>query len=579
MKFTGIGVSPGIAIGKALVVETKEMAIFRVPINESEIEHEIKRFEQVIEIAREQLLSIRNKVAKQIGKRYTFIFDSHLLMLEDKALTKEVHRFIKEEKVNVEWALKRVVGDLLRAFDNIDDPYFRERGGDIEDVYKRIQTILSGSKNHHSLTELTEDVIVVAHSLSPSDTAMLNTDHVIAFATDLGGKTSHTAIIANALEIPAVVGLLNVYGNVRNRDEVIVDGNDGSFIHKPDEKQKKDYRAKKAEYEREDKILLRSIGKPAITRDGLEIKLMANIELPAEIKSVIEHGAQGIGLYRSEFLFLLKSPDLPSEEDHFQVYKEIAERIYPEEALIRTLDLGGEKYFHAVLEKDEANPVMGLRAIRLCLKRQDIFKKQLRGILRASHYGNVKIMFPLISTVEELRSAKSIMEEVKDELRKEKVPFTENVQIGIMIEVPAAAMIADILAKEVKFFSIGTNDLIQYYMAADRSNKSVSYLYQPLHPSVLRILKYIVECAEKNHVDVSICGEMASDPLYVPVLIGLGLRKLSMNPKSIPKIKEVIRNLDVSDIEQFMKEIEAKDTAEEIEKLVIMKRESLRGNL
>ncbi len=575
MKYKGIGVSPGIAIGKALVVETTEAAIFRITIGEKEVEREVTRFEHAVVTAKDQLLSIKERVAQIISERYSFIFDAHLLMLHDKRFVEEVVRFIMEQKVNVEWALKKVVGNLMKAFDSIDDPYFRERGGDIQDVYKRLQAILTGSKNHHRLTELTEDVIVVAHSLSPSDTALLNTDHVIAFATDLGGKTSHTAILANALEIPAVVGLLHVFAEVRNRDQIIVDGNEGYFIHNPNEREKKDYLRKKRIYEREDKQLLKYSAAPAVTKDGIEIKLMANIELPAEIHSAIEHGAKGIGLYRSEFLYLMKSPDLPSEEDHFQIYREIAERIQPEEALIRTLDLGGEKYFHAVLEKDEANPVMGLRAIRLCLKRRDIFKKQLRGILQASYYGNVKVMFPLISTVEELRTAKEIMEEVKEEMRTEKIPFNEEIHVGIMVEVPAAAMISDILAKEVKFISIGTNDLIQYYMAADRSNKSVSYLYQPLHPSILRILKFIVDNAEKNNVDVSICGEMASDPLYVPILLGLGLRKLSMNPKAIPKVKELIKKTDMTEMAKLMGKIQAMGTAEEIEQFLVKNRESL----
>ncbi|MEW5806262.1 MAG: phosphoenolpyruvate--protein phosphotransferase [Acidobacteriota bacterium] len=572
MKFQGIAVSPGIAIGKALVVETTETTIFRIPISEKEVAHEKERFKNAIAQSKKQLQSVKEKISKEVSQKYSFIFDAHLLILEDESLIGEVLSIIGKERVNAEWALKIVVGKLLKAFENISDPYFRERGGDIEDIYRRVQAILAGGKNHHRLSELIDDVIVVAHSLSPADTALLNTDHVIAFATDLGGRTSHTAILANALEIPAVVGLLDVYSRVRNRDEIVVDGNNGLFIINPTEKEKEEYLRKKIRYERKESRLLELRGVPAITRDGTEIKLMANIELPGEIHSAIQHGAHGIGLYRSEFLYLMKSPDLPTEEDHFRLYREIAEKVYPDEALVRTLDLGGEKYFHAVLEKDEANPVMGLRAIRLCLKRKDIFRLQLRGILKASHYGNIKIMFPLISTIEELRNARSLLEEIKEELRREGTPFNERMEIGIMIEVPAAAMIADILAREVQFISIGTNDLIQYYMAADRSNKSVSYLYQPLHPSILRTLKFVIDGAAKNNVDVSICGEMASDPFCLPVLLGLGMRKLSMNPKAIPTIKKLVMKISIREMAGIMEEAQKLGSAEEIERFLIQKK-------
>ncbi len=547
MKYKGLGVSPGIAIGKALILIKKETSIFKLPLRNDEIEHEINKFKNAIELAKLQILSIKEKIGKELSKRYSFIFDAHLLILSDEALIKETIDYIQKQKVNVEWALKRVVENLLQSFNGIDDSFFRERGGDIEDIYRRLQGILSGSKDQHKLSDLSEDAIVIAHSLSPSDTVILNTDHIIAFATDIGGQTSHTAILANALEIPAVVGLHDVYNRVRNGDMIIVDGNRGTFIHKPNREELTDYHRRKEEYQKKEVGLLELKDLPAVTQDGIEIKMMANIELPYEVDSVIKYGAQGIGLYRSEFLYITKSPELPTEKEHYEVYKEIAKRIFPKEISIRTLDLGGEKYSRDVLGSDEANPFMGLRAIRFCLRRKEIFKSQLRGILEASAHGNIKVMFPMISTLEELKSAIKILDEVKEELRKKEIPFNENLPIGIMIEVPSAAMIADILAKEVQFFSIGTNDLIQYYMAADRSNESVSYLYQPLHPSILRILKFIIDSANENKIEISICGEMASDPFYTPALLGLGLRSLSMNPIAIPKIKEKIRLTNISD--------------------------------
>ncbi len=564
MKFRGLGVSPGIAIGKALILVKKESSIFKIALREEEIEYEVQKFRNAVALAESQILSIKDKIGNDLGKKYSFIFDAHFLILRDEALINETANFIRNQKVNVEWALKKVVENLIQSFSAIDDPFFKERGGDIEDIYRRLQGILSGSKDHHKLSDLSEDAIIVAHSLSPSDTVMLNTDHIIGFATDLGGRTSHTAILANALEIPAIVGLHDVFSRVNNGDMIILDGTRGEFIHNPNEEDLSHYRHLKEDYEKEEVGLLEMKDLPAITKDGVEIKLMANIELPYEIDSVMKYGAQGIGLYRSEFLYITKSPELPSEKDHFQLYKEIAERIYPREALIRTLDLGGEKYSRDVLGSEEANPFMGLRAIRFCLRRKDIFKAQLRGILEASAYGHIKVMFPMISTLEELQSAKKILEEAREELRQENIPFNEDLPVGIMIEVPSAAMIADMLATEVQFFSIGTNDLIQYAMAADRGNESVSYLYQPLHPSILRILKFIIDSANDNNIEISICGEMASDPFYTSALIGLGLRNLSMNPIAIPKIKEKVRHINTVDSMELVKKALKMHSSEEV---------------
>ena len=564
-KQRGIGVSAGSSIGRALVLETHEVSIYRLPILPRDVDPELERWRQALGEAKRQLQQLRHRIEDELGENYSAIFDAHLLLVEDHGMIESVSKSIREQRVIAEWALKENVDAHLRVFQQINDRYIQERGGDLEDVHRRLQRILAGSLIHHDLSELTEDVVVVAEGLSPSDTALLNKEHVIGMAVDEGSRTSHTAIIARALEIPAVLGLGTISQKIKTGDLIVVDGDQGHVLVNPDASQIKEYQRRQHEWEAREKELQKLTDLPAITEDKVEVHLLANIELPDEVEPAVKRGASGIGLYRSEFLYLQRSPALPSEEEHYLAYRDLAEKVQPRSAVIRTLDLGGEKYFHSVLDREEINPVMGMRAIRLCFRRPDIFRSQLRGILRASAHGSIRMMFPMVTGIGEVRQARSLFEEARQELRKEGQPFDENMKVGIMIEVPAAAAVADLLAAEVDFFSIGTNDLIQYTLAIDRGNQSVSYLYQPLHPSILRQIKFVADAAGRQGIPVSVCGEMASDPLGVMVLIGLGLTELSMNALSIPSVKNIIRSLNAAELRKIADKVLNMGTATEIE--------------
>jgi phosphotransferase system enzyme I (PtsI) len=562
--FKAIGASPGIAVGRAVVLEAAGPALFRVPIPDAEVEREVERFRAALAEARSQLESLRGRFEKEHRETAGSIFDAQLLMLEDDALLAGTENAIRRERINAEWALHEVAEHLTASFADVED---HERWVDnIEDVHDRIQKALLGGAAHHDLSEIHEDVIVVSPRLSPSETALLKTQRVIAFATDKGGLTSHTAIIAKALGIPAVVGLHDLSHKVRSGDVVVVDGSKGEVVVNPGVTEKAAYEKLRADYLRGEEERLRSSRESAaVTLDGREVLLQANIELPEQLDLAFRCGAQGIGLYRSEFLFLNRSPAMPSEDDHYQVYRALAARSLPHAATIRTLDLGGEKYFHEVLDRDENNPVLGMRAIRFCLKHREIFKTQLRGILRASRHGKIRVMFPLISGVEELRSAKEVLEEAKAELAREGVAFDPGIPVGIMVEVPSAAAVADLLAREADFFSIGTNDLIQYTLAIDRSNESVSHLYRPFHPAILRNVRFIIEAAAGAGIPVAMCGEMAADPVAVPILLGLGLREFSMDAVSIPIVKAAVRSLKLSEAREMVAEIMTLPTAGEVE--------------
>jgi phosphotransferase system enzyme I (PtsI) len=560
----GISASPGIAVGPAVVVQIEGPAIFRMTIPDEEIDHEVARFRAAIVEANGQLESLQARFAKEHPDTAGKIFEAQLLVLHDPMLIRGTEGFIRNEKVNAEWALHEETTRITDSFADLED---RERWEDnIQDVHDRLQKVLAGSSEHHGLSEMKEDVIVVSSRLSPSETALLKTRKVIGFATDRGGQTSHTAIIAKALGIPAVVGLHELSRRVRSGDVLVVDGSKGEVIVNPGATERAAFEALRSDYIRsEEQRLLSSREARAVTSDGCEVLLQANIELPDQVEAALRHGAQGIGLYRSEFLFLNRSPELPSEEDHYAVYRSLAERTAPHATTIRTLDLGGEKYFHEVLDEDENNPVLGMRAIRFCLMRRDIFKTQLRGFLRATRHGNLRLMFPLISGIEELRLAKDVLDEAKEELAREGVAFDPHVPVGIMIEVPSAATIADVLAHEADFFSIGTNDLIQYTLAIDRSNESVSYLYRPFHPAILRMIKFVVESAAAKGIPVSMCGEMAADPVAVPILLGLGLREFSMDAVSVPIVKAAVRSLALGESKAMVSEILTLPTAGDVE--------------
>ena len=564
----GIGVSPGISIGMAFLVDGGRL---ETPaycyLDLAYIPLEVKRFKKAVQESKDQLLKIRNKLLNDVkGKEHIRIIDAHLLMLEDKMLIDDTIKTIKKEKVNVEWAIRMVMKEIRDFFDSVDDEYIRERGSDIDHICDRVLKNLMGKK-HETIAEIKEEVIVIAHDLAPTDTVQMVKGKVLGFLTDIGGKTSHTAIVARSLEIPAVVGLENITQKVNAGDTLIIDGTSGMVVINPSKKVIRDYEKKKGQYSDYEKLLHHYKKLPAEMLDGRRVRLMGNIEMVEEIPSLIDHGAEGIGLYRTEFLYLNRK-DLPTEDEHFKVYKDVVERVSPHPTIIRTLCIGGDKFLSQMELAPEMNPAMGLRAIRFCLKEPDIFKTQLKGVLRASVYGNLKIMFPMISGMEELRKAKAIMEEAKEELRKEQKPFNPKIFVGAMIEVPSAAIIADILAREVDFFSIGTNDLLQYSLAIDRVNEHVAYLYEPLHPAALRIIKHIVDAAHNANIAVGVCGEMAGEPEHALILLGLGLDQLSMNALSILKVKKIIRSIKYSDAKEIAETALAFSTAGEIERFI-----------
>ncbi len=560
----GTGVSPGIIIGKAFLFYPSEIEVSTILLNtEDEINQEIDRCKLSLNESKKQLLIIKKEVEHKKHKEARYIIDAQILILEDKLLTENIISTIKEKRIDAASAVRDTMRVLSKSFDDVGDEYLKERKSDIDYIGERITRNILGRKRQ-DLSNIKEESIIVANDLSPADTANLDVDVVKGFVTNAGGKTSHTAIMARALEIPSVVGLEKVTEEVYNGDTIIVDGTIGVVIIRPTSETLRNYSEKKQKYEQLEKELFKHKDLPAETPDGYQIKLLANIELVEELSSVLEHGAEGIGLYRTEFLYLNRK-GLPSEEEHFNIYKKVIETIAPHTVTIRTLDIGGDKFLSRIDLAEEMNPVMGLRAIRFCLKEVRIFKTQLRAILRASAFGELKVLFPMISGVQEIIQIKEILEELKNELKKEGVPFNPHIKIGIMIEIPSAATIADLLAKEVDFFSIGTNDLIQYTLAIDRVNEHVSYLYNPLHPAVIRLIKTVVEAAHNNGIEVVMCGEMAGEPLYLPILLGLGIDELSMNPLCILRIKKILRAITYRESQEFVKVLDRFKTDSEIE--------------
>ncbi len=566
----GLGVSSGIAYGRALVLDPQKFVLTRKTILKDEVASEISRFRTALKNATSDLKNLKNDVRRSVGADHAGIFEAHILLLRDPAIIEQVISNIKKQLVVAEWAVQEVFQNTVIALSGVGDHYLRERISDLEDIRDRIlRHLLDPGYDPDHLPDLKEDTIVVAHALSPSQTVSFRNRPVVGFAVEVGGPTSHSAIIAKSLRLPAAVGFQDIVGRIKTGDMIVLDGNEGTILINPSATLISEARNKARKYSDYAEELLSLKDVPAETLDGHRIHLRANIELVDEMETNGMSGAEGVGLYRSEFLFLKCSPQLPTEEEHFQVYRALAERSSPHFAVIRTLDLGGEKFFHEVLESDEMNPVMGLRAIRLCLKRKDLFRTQLRAILRAGLHGKLRLMFPLISGVRELRVAKMVLDEVKEDLHREGQPFDEKMKLGIMIEVPSAAIVADLLAREVDFFSIGTNDLIQYFLATDRGNDSIAHLYTPLHPAILRTLKFVVESAHAGRIDVSMCGEMASDPLHALILLGLGLRELSMHPTAIPIIKNVIRSIRIREARSLVNKIMGFSTEQEIREYVL----------
>lgn len=566
--FRGIGVSPGIAVGKALVIEIRRPRVKRESVDPHRVPLEVSRLQQALEASRRQILEIQERIAKEIGSQYGRIFDAHLLILEDRWLLEEVSALMVKLQVNAEYAVQEALEPVRQALSRVEDGYLRERRTDLDDVGDRLLRNLLGQRGSFHVEAMRGEAIVFVHDLRPSDTAQLHRDAVLGLVTETGGRTSHSAIMARSLEIPAVVGVEEICGHVVNHETVILDGTEGVLILGPDRETLTRYHARKHQLEYAGLALHKLGGLPAETQDGYRVRVTANIESPEELAAVRAHGAEGVGLYRTEFLYLNR-PNLPAEEEHFAVYRAVAAEMHPRPTVIRTLDFGGDKLASAIQLAAEENPSLGLRAIRLCLHRPDLFRTQLRAILRASAFGTLRIMYPMISGVAELRAANAILEDVKAELRRQGVAFDPEIQVGAMIEIPSAAMIADLLAREVDFFSIGTNDLIQYALAIDRINEQVAYLYEPLHPAVLRMLRSVVSAAHNEGIWISMCGEMASDPLHGLLLLGLGLDELSMTPGAIPLVKRIIRSVTYGQAAEVAQQLFGCATAQEVERLLL----------
>lgn len=557
----GIGVSPGISIGEICLISHRATAE-ACAIEAAEVESEIARFHWAVEQATQQLRAVKESVSsRQHLREHLYILDTHILILEDKMLLQGTETAIRGQ-LNAEGALKQVLGELRQMFETIEDEYLRERQSDVDAVGERLMRILTG-EHERGLHEIGHKSVVVAHDLSPADTMQMDRRNVLGFVTDRGGRTSHTAILARSLEIPAVVGLDNITTLVYDRLPAIIDGSTGVVVLNPSEATFKEYLHRKQTYEYLEKELLCYRDLLAETRDHEPVALRCNLELTSEFPLAAKHGAEGVGLYRTEFLYLGRV-EPPGEAEQVAAYRQILEAMQPHPVTIRTLDIGGDKFVPELNLQDEANPAMGLRAIRFSLREVDLFKLQLRAILRASVFGKVRIMFPMISGVAEIRTCKRILADVQQQLTAEGIAFDPEVQIGIMVETPSAVFIAPFLAKEVDFFSIGTNDLIQYCLAVDRGNEHIAYLYDPLHPAILRAIKAICDAAKDAGISVSICGEMAGEPLYVLVLLGLGLTELSMNPASVPRVKRVLRQLTRREGEALVEKLFALPTGKEV---------------
>lgn len=565
----GIIASPGIRIGKAFLYHGQTVIVRKYTISEDEVSIEISRFEKAVEQTKNELKAIQEQITSSLSKDMGDIFTSHIMVLEDPQVEEKVRAVIIEKKRNAEWAINDISMELINSLSSIKDEYLRERIIDISDINKRLISNLQKTESSSTLQTIDEEVIVFAPDLTPSETAEMNRDHILAFVTDRGGRTSHTAIMARALEIPAIVGTINATSLIKNGDTVIIDAVHGRIIIDPSIEEIQEYRKYEEDFHELEIELSKLTNLPARTTDSEEVAIYGNIEIPEEMKIIKDHGAQGIGLFRSEFLFMDKS--LPDEETQFQEYLRVAEYFNPMPVTIRTIDVGADKVYAYNNNYRERNPFLGCRAIRFSLLNEDLFRIQLRAILRASTYGNVRLMFPMITAVEEFKKARKITDEVMQELRRDGIPFDEKIKIGLMIEVPSAVVNADVLARYADFFSVGTNDLVQYLLAVDRISEKIAYLYNPLNLSVLRFLKQIVDTANRYSVPLSICGEIAGEPQYTMVLIGLGFRHLSMGPVYMYQVKKIVRSVTITECEALVRDMLALENTEDIEQLVRMK--------
>jgi phosphotransferase system enzyme I (PtsI) len=559
----GIPVSPGVAIGPALVLDTE---LFRIPhrsIEDHAVEGEVDRVHEALASAAAEARQHQQAISEKLGQQYGAIFGAHALMIEDPTLANEIEGLIRDHGHAAEYAVSRVMRRHAKALESLNQGNFAARASDLFDMEKRILRKLLGHRREQ-IQHLTEPVIVLAHDLTPSETGALDPTRVFAFATEAGGRASHTAILAGALEIPAVVGLGRFVIDVSGGDQVIVDGNRGVLILNPDEETLERYERTRSSFRTFETKLGELRDLPAETRDGVRIPLLGNIEFPQEAVHCTERGADGVGLYRTEFLYLGKQSD-PTESEHLDAYLTVLRALGPKPVVIRTLDLGADKFsLNSEPAAEERNPFLGLRSVRLCLRNLTLFKTQMRAILRASAFGDVRIMFPMVSTLLELRHCKMILAEVKEDLEEEGIAFNRKLPVGTMIEVPAAAVMAEFLAKEVNFFSIGTNDLIQYTLAADRTNEAVASLYSAGDPAVIRLIDQVIKAAAKHNIDVNVCGEMSGEPIYTMLLLGLGLRQLSVTPHNIPEIKKIIRSVSIPEAVQVAQEVLHLETARDV---------------
>jgi len=548
--YRGIAVSAGVCRGKVVVLHHARHAIVRRELSDDAVLMEIKRFEHALVRTRQQITEVQRRVEDTMSSSEADIFDAHLLMLEDRVLIDEVLKIIREQKTNADYAFHTASDRYIAVLETVEDEYLRERAADLRDLTSRVLDNLLNVKQQLDLRHLTEPCILVGHDLSPSTTAQLDRNFVLGFVTEIGGKTSHTAILARSLDIPAVVGAQNISEDLETGDYALLDGYNGTVIVNPTDQTLFEY-GQLAKIKATLGEKLREIqSQPAVTLDGKTIHLAANIEDQYDVAAVIKHGAEGVGLFRTEFLFINREK-LPTEEDQYQVYSEVAAALKPQPVIIRTLDLGGDKFSSQLQLAQEMNPFLGWRAIRFCLAQPDVFRAQLRAILRASADGNVRMMYPMISGVDELNQANAHVEKCKAELRAENIPFNDKLEIGAMIEIPSAALVAEALAKKVAFFSIGSNDLIQYTLAADRTNEKVSHLYEPTHPSILRLIKMTVDAAHSHGIWAGVCGEMAGDPVLAPLLLGLGVDELSAAPSAIDAVKYIIRRVKIEEARQL----------------------------
>jgi len=563
----GRGVAAGVAVGRAVCIQTRTVEVYRFPLAEGGADAEVERFEEALRRTRDEVQSLRRQVGTDLGEELAGIFEAHLLLLQDSAFTGRVTRHIRDEEVNAEWAVHRTVSELEDRFAEIDNEYLRERSEDLRDVSRHLLRVLAGVAAHE-LSEIEGDVIVVADDLTPSEAVQLGRQGVRGFALEGGGRTSHTTIIARSLNVPLISGLEGVTDLLTDNDPVILDGDAGELLLHPSLQLLSEYRQRREDIVQREQELLATSTLDSTTRDGVPVSLMANIDLEAELDDARRFGAAGIGLYRSEFLYIERSPAIPEEEDHLEIYRRVVAAAAPHPAVIRTYDLGGRKMAREVMHTEEENPVLGLRGIRLTLARPDVFRTQLRALFRAGVDGDLWILLPMISTLEEVLRFREFSSQVLGELEAEGIEHQPDYKLGIMIEVPSTAITADLFAPQVDFFAIGTNDLIQYSMAVDRNNEHVADLYQPLHPAILRMLHRVVEVAGDAGIDLELCGEMASDPMIAPLLVGMGLRRLSMSPRVIPAIKERIRQFDSAELAELAEECLTQPSATEVKQCV-----------